>query len=128
MGRILAIIAILVTLALVGFSLFGPKTRNPGTTATAQRQASFTLTEYAISPDRVTIQSGRVKLTFTNQGKILHKIEIYDTVEQRVILTSDMIRQNDTKEIWVDLVGGRRYEVYDPIWRSKGMEGLIITR
>jgi plastocyanin len=126
MGRLLAIVAILVTLALIGFSLFGPKTRNPG--PTTQKEASFTLTEYAVSPERVTIQGGRVKLTFTNKGKILHQIEVYDTVEQRVIFQSDMIRQNDTKWYWVDLVGGRRYEVYDPVWRNKGMEGLIITR
>jgi plastocyanin len=126
MGRLLAIVAILVALALVGFSLFGPKTRNPR--PTAQNETSFTLTEYAISPERVTIQAGRVKLTFTNKGKILHQIEIYDTVEQRMIFQSDMIRQNDTKVVWVDLVGGRRYEVYDPVWRNRGMEGLIITR
>lgn len=126
MGRLLAVVAILVALALVGFSLFGPKTHRPSTTT--QQTTDFTLTEYAISPDRVTIQAGRVKLTFTNKGRILHQIEIYDTVEQRVVITSDMIRQNDTEVIWVDLVGGRRYEVYDPIWRNKGMEGLIITR
>jgi len=69
-----------------------------------------------------------VKLTFTNQGRILHGIEIYDPVEKRVVASINIIRIGESETIWVDLVAGRRYQVYDPTWRNKGMEGVIIAR
>jgi hypothetical protein len=130
MERAITIIVILAILALVGFALFGPKGSSPGGgAAQAQREARFTLTEYQITPNRVEIQSGRVKLVFVNQGKIVHQIELYDTVEQRVLREkAEFIRPGETQVLWVDLVGGRRYQMYDPIWRNKGMEALLITR
>lgn len=133
MERVVVVIVILVALALAGFALFGPK-HNPG--ASAQKEVQFTLTEYKITltpsnpgtPNRVTIESGRVKLVFSNQGKNSHQIEIYDTVEQRVIAKIDFLRPKGSTTLWLDLVGGRRYQVYDPIWRKRGMEALIITK
>jgi Tfp pilus assembly protein PilE len=125
MERAIAIIVILAALVLIGFSLFGPKSQNPGA---AQKEAHFTLTKNAITPERVYVQHGRVKIVITNKDTILHEIEIYDPVEKRVIAETDLIRIGATKTLWVDLTGGRRYEIYDPIWRKKGMEGLIITR
>ena len=131
MERAITIIVILAILALVGFALFGPKGSFPGGggATQAQREARFTLTEYQITPNRVEIRSGRVKLVFVNQGKFIHQIEIYDTVEQRVLPEkAEFIRPGETQVLWVDLVGGRRYQMYDPIWRNKGMEALLITR
>lgn len=130
MERAITIVVILAILALVGFALFGPKGSSSGGTAgPVPREARFTLTEYQINPNRVEIQSGRVKLVFVNQGKIVHQIELYDTVEQRVLKEkAEFIRPGETQVLWVDLVGGRRYQMYDPIWRNKGMEALLITR
>jgi len=127
MERILAIIVILLALVLVGLSLFGPKPQNPSGT-TFQKEAQITLTKYAINPDHISILAGRVKLVITNNDDILHQIEIYDPVEKRVIGKIDLIRPQSTKTLWVDLVRGRRYEIYDPIWREKGMEGVILPR
>ena len=130
MERAITIIVILAILALVGFALFGPKGSFLGGGATqAQREVRFTLTEYQISPNRVEVESGRVKLVFVNQGKIVHNIEIYDPVEDRTLEDkAEFIRPGETQVLWVDLVGGRRYQMYDPIWRNKGMEALLITR
>jgi hypothetical protein len=129
MERAITIIVILAILALVGFALFGPKGSPSGGAVPAQREARFILTEYQINPNRVEIQAGRVKLVFVNQGKIVHQIELYDTVEQRVLKEkAEFIRPGETQVLWVDLVGGRRYQIYDPIWRNKGMEALLITR
>lgn len=127
MGRVIAIILILAALALIGFSMFGPKspTTGPGT---VKREAQITLTEYKLNPDRIYVKGGRVKLVFTNQGRILHEIEIYDPVEKRVVASVEIIRIGESETLWVDLVTGRRYDVYDPIWRKKGMEGVIIVR
>jgi hypothetical protein len=125
MERAIAIIVILAALALIGFSLFGPKPQSPGA---VQKEAHITLTKNAITPERVYLKHGRVKITVTNKDTILHQIEIYDPVEKRVIAEIDLIRIGATETIWVNLTGGRRYEIYDPIWRNKGMEGLIITR
>lgn len=127
MERILAIIVILVALALIGLSLFGPKPHNTGS-ATFQKEAQITLTKYAINPNRISILAGRVKLVITNNDDILHKIEIYDPVEKRVIGGIDLISPRSTETIWVDLIRGRRYEIYDPDWREKGMDGVIIPR
>ncbi len=130
MERAITIIVILAILALVGFALFGPKgSFLGGGTTQAQREVRFTLTEYQISPNRVEVESGRVKLVFVNQGKIVHNIEIYDPVEDRTLEDkAEFIRPGETQVLWVDLVGGRRYQMYDPIWRNKGMEALLITR
>ncbi len=125
MERVIAIIVIGAALALVGWTLFGPKSPSD---STILKEGQFTLTEYKITPDRVNLQSGRVKVVFNNQGRILHQIEIYDPVERTVIAKIDVLRPSGSITIWVDLVRGRRYEVYDPIWRSKGMEGLILAR
>jgi len=126
MERAIAIIVILAALALVGFTVFGPKSPTSG--ARGPKEATLTLTNYAITPNRVNLSSGRVKLVFQNQSENLHAIEIYDTVEQRVIIKIDIIRPRSSFTQWVDLIGGRRYQVYDPVWRKRGMEGLILTQ
>ncbi len=129
MGRVIAIVLVLAALALVGFSLFGPKSPASGSgPQSLKREASITLTEYQLNPDRIYVRGGRVKLTFTNQGRILHGIEIYDPVEKRVVASINIIRIGESETIWVDLVAGRRYQIYDPVWRNKGMEGVIIAR
>ncbi|GEM_PF-3483521 len=130
MERAITIIVFVAILALVGFAFFGPKGGGPlGGAVQAQREAQFTLTEYQITPNRVEIQGGRVKLVFVNQGRYIHQIELYDTVEQRVLKEkAEFIRPGETQVLWVDLVGGRRYQLYDPVWRAKGMEALLITR
>ncbi|OGF52692.1 MAG: hypothetical protein A2Z21_03740 [Candidatus Fraserbacteria bacterium RBG_16_55_9] len=125
MERVIAIIVILAAVALIGFSLFGPKSSPPPPGA---RDAAFTLTEYAITPNRITMESGRVKLTFANQGNNIHQVEIYDTVEQRVVGKIELLRPKSTTILWVDITGGRRYQIYDPVWRKRGMEALIITQ
>lgn len=125
MERVIAIIVILAAAALIGFTLFGPKSSTPPAGA---KEATFTLTEYAITPDRINMKSGRVKLVFTNQGNNIHQIEIYDTVETRVVAKIDLLRPKATTTLWVDITGGRRYQIYDPVWRKRGMEALIITQ
>jgi hypothetical protein len=127
MERVVAIIVIIAALALIGFSLFGPRT--PTSPGSAPTEATFTLTEYAITPNRINMKGGRVKLVFINQGNNLHQIEIYDPVEQRVVAQIALIRPKSTAApLWVQLPAGRRYEVYDPVWRRRGMEALIIAQ
>ena len=133
MDRIFVIVAILAGLALIGIALFLPG-GGGGTTAsgTATKSANIALQHQSFSPDRVTLQHGRVKLVLTNQSDVLHQIELYDPVSQRVIHREDIIRPGQSKTIWVDLQGGvigeRRYELYDPVFRSKGMEAILIVR
>lgn len=125
MERVIVIIVLLAAVALAAFSFLGPKPQ--GSTSTA-REATFTLTEYAITPNRITLANARVKLVFKNDGNIAHGIEIYDTVEQRVIAKIDYIRPKSTATpLWIELTGGRRYQLYDPTWRRRGMEALIIV-
>jgi len=125
MERAIAIIVILAVLALVGLALFGPK---PQSSANVPKEAQFTLTEYAITPNQVSLQRGLVKLVFVNRGKIVHQIEIYDPVEKRAIAKLDMIGSGTTETLWIELAGGRRYFVYDPVWRKRGMEAVITAQ
>ena len=133
MDRIFVIVAILAGLALIGIALFLPG-GSSGTTGngTAQTSANIALQHQSFSPDRVTLQHGRVKLVLTNQSNVLHEIELYDPVSQRVIHREDIIRPGQSKTIWVDLQGGvigeRRYQLYDPVFREKGMEAVLIVR
>lgn len=133
MDRIFVIVAILAGLALIGIALFLPGGAGGGTTGgTAQTSANIDLQHQSFSPDRVTLQHGRVKLVLTNQSDVLHQIELYDPVSQRVIHREDIIRPGQSKTIWVDLQGGvigeRRYQLYDPVFRNKGMEAVLIVR
>lgn len=133
MDRIFVIVAILAGLALIGIALFLPGGGGGATgNGTATKAANIDLQHQSFSPDRVTLQHGRVKLVLTNQSNVLHQIEIYDPVSDRVIHREDIIRPGQSKTVWVDLQGGvigeRRYELYDPVFRNKGMEAVLIVR
>lgn len=126
MERVIVIVVLLAAVALAAFSFLGPKPQ--GGSSSVAREATFTLTEYAITPNRINLANARVKLVFKNDGNIAHGIEIYDTVEQRVIAKIDYIRPKSTATpLWIELTGGRRYQLYDPTWRRRGMEALIIV-
>ena len=126
MERVITIVVILAALALAGFAVFGPKSQQSADTVL--KEAKLTLTNYAITPNRVNLASGRVKFVFENQTGNIHAIEIFDPVEQKVILEVKTVRPHSNFTIWVDLVGGRRYEIYDPVWRNRGMQGILITK
>lgn len=133
MDRIFVIVAILAGLALIGIALFLPGGTGGSTgNGTAQTSANIALQHESFSPDRVILQHGRVRLVLTNQSNVLHQIELYDPVSQQVIHREDIIRPGQSKTIWVDLQGGvigeRRYELYDPVFRNKGMEAVLIVR
>lgn len=128
MDRVLVILAIVAALALIGLSLLMP---NPAPGA-LQREAQFTLTKNAIDPERIVLQHGRVKLVVTNRDTVLHQIEVFDPVENRTVAQLTHLRPQQTQALWVDLSGGgigeRRYQIYDPLFRQKGMEAVIIVR
>ena len=128
MEKIAAILVILVALGLIGLSIFGPK--NFGSGVTFDKEATITLLpDKKLDPDRVTMSGGRVKITIVNSSPILGQFEIYDPVESRVIATWDSVKSNGGSEMqWVDLVKGRRYEMYDPIYKNKGMKGVLIAQ
>jgi len=128
MERIAAILVILVALGLIGLSFFGPRNFGNGTSS-GQFDTDATITIVPgreFDPNRVEMSGGRVQITFRNTNNILHKIEILDPVEG-VIATYESIRPNNQETQWVDLVKGRRYVMYAPVWRDKGMEGVIIA-
>ncbi len=134
MDRIFVIVAILAGLALLGVALFLPGGGPAGNTSNgpAQTSANIAMQNQSFDPDRVTLQHGRVKLVLTNESDVLHQIELYDPVSEQVIHSEDIIRPGQSKTVWVDLQGGvigeRRYQLYDPVFRNKGMEAVLIVR
>jgi hypothetical protein len=126
MEKILAILVILVAVGLVGLSIFGPK--NYGGTTAFDKEATIKIDPgRKFDPDRITMSSGRVKISITNTNNILHQIVIYDNVEQRIIAQWDSIKPGATETQWVELVRGRRYDMYDPTWKDKGMKAVLIA-
>ena len=123
MERIAAILVILVALGLIGLSVFGPKNFGGNTSTSFDNEAQITIMPGRVfQPDRINMASGRVKITVTNNNSILHQFFIFDPVENRVIKTMESLKANGgTESIWVELVRGRRYQFYDPTWRTKGM-------
>ena len=130
MEKVAAILVILVALGLIGLSVFGPKGQPDPVSATFDKEATINLIQgHRMDPDRLQMSAGRVKITLRNTSSILHQFEIYDPVEDRVIESWSSIKANNGEESkWVELVRGRRYEMYEPTWRSKGMEGVLIAR
>ena len=129
MERIAAILVILVALGLIGLSFFGPRNFGGNTGQTFDRAATIEIDiNRQFAPDRVQISGGRVQLTVRNNNDILHRIELYDPVAASVILVFESIRPGREESQWVELVKGRRYTIYDPVWRDKGMEGVVIAR
>jgi hypothetical protein len=128
MERIAAILVILVALGLIGLSVFGPRNFG-GPPTTFESTADIVIDSgRTFQPDRIQVSSGKVKLTVTNNNSILHQFFIFDPVENRVIATLESIRANGgTEEVWVELVRGRRYQMYDPTWRTQGLDGVIIA-
>jgi len=130
MERIAAILVVLVALGLIGLTVFGPKRSVDTESAVFDQEATITLIQgHQLQPDRIQMSAGRVKIVVRNTSTILHQIEIYDPVEDRVINSLSSIKaRNGEESMWVELVRGRRYEIYDPTWRNKGMEGVLIAR
>ena len=130
MERIAAVLVVLVALGLIGLTVFGPKSQVDNTNTVFDKEAVITLVQgNQLQPDRIQMSAGRVKITVRNTTTILHQIEIYDPVEDRVLQSLNSIKARDGEEsMWVELVRGRRYEIYDPTWRNKGMEGVLIAR
>lgn len=133
MERILVLVAIAAGLALIAISLLMPNpTPRNSSAATFKREAQIELQQNAIRPDRIFVQHGRVKLVIANRDTVLHQIELFDPVEDVVIADKSHIRPGQTVTLWVDLAGGgigeRRYRLYDPIFRNRGMEAVLIVR
>ncbi len=128
MERIAAILVILVAIGLIGLSVFGPK--NFGSGETFETAATISLVSgRKLDPERVNMSGGRVQITIVNKTNILGQFEIYDPVEERIIARWDSIKPNGGSEMqWVDLVKGRRYQMYDPQFKHKGEEGVLIAR
>lgn len=130
MERIAAILVILVALGLIGLSVFGPRNFGGNTSTAFGTHAQITITAARqFQPDRVEMSSGRVQITVSNQNDILHQFFIFDPVENKVIGQLESLKaRTGTESLWVELIRGRRYEMYDPTWRNKGLEGIIIAR
>ena len=129
MERIAAILVILVALGLIGLSFFGPRNFGGDTGQTFDRAATIEINSNRMfDPDRVTISGGRVQLTVRNNNDILHRVELFDPVSSNVVVVFESVRPGREESQWVELVKGRRYTMYDPVWRDKGMEGVVIAR
>lgn len=127
MDRLIIIIGVVLLAAGVAAAfLFGGGGQHPMTTAQANKEATITLTEYALTPNHITMDHGRVKLIIVNSGKSIHDFILHDPVENKDIGKLPKFLKPGTSEIiWVDLIAFRRYEMYDPTYRDKGMQGSI---
>lgn len=128
----LIIIGVLVVAAVVAIAVIfggGNQSQNQITNAEASSSATVTLTEYALSPNHITMDHGRVKLTIVNNGKSIHDFILHDPVENTDIgKLPKFMKPGTTEIIWVDLIAFRRYEMYDPTYREKGMQGVLVAR
>ena len=72
-----ALIGLFVALGLVLALALGLPSLGGGTTVRIERPAvRFTLDEYSISPQRVSVRPGRIKLIADNRGKLFHNLRV----------------------------------------------------
>lgn len=129
MSRLIIIAVVVLAAAVAAFFLFGGGgLHRQLIKQQAQGAITIRLTEYAMSPNRVTINHGRVKLTIVNGGKNVHEFVLHDPVLNKDIVNLPFLKPGATQAVFVDLIAFRRYEMYDPTYRKKGMEGAITAR
>lgn len=72
-----ATIGLFVALALALALALGLPSLGGGTTVRIERPAvRFILDEYSISPQRVSVRPGRIKLIVDNRGKLFHNLRV----------------------------------------------------
>ena len=129
MSRLIIIAVVVLAAAVAAFFLFGGGGSHPRIIKQqAQGAVTIRLTEYSMSPNRVNINHGRVKLTIVNGGKNIHQFVLHDPVLNKDIVNLPFLKPGATQVAFVDLIAFRRYEMYDPTYREKGMEGAITAR
>jgi len=128
MDRLIIVAAVVVVAALAAFLIFGGAGQRPTTTVQASNAVTITLTEYALNPNHIVINHGRVKLTIVNAGKVIHEFILHDPVTNQDIGTVAFLKPGATQDLWVDLVAYRRYDMYDSTYRYKGMQGALTAR
>ncbi len=88
-------------------------------------QVEISVTERDLSPDRVSVDAGKIKFVVKNDGERVHAfaIDTADGVER-----TDEIKPGEEADITVDLSRGR-YRMYDPRggYRMRGVRGTVIV-
>ena len=129
MDRLIIIAIVVVAAAVAAVVLFGGGGQNQNPTIVqAGKSATITLTEYALNPNRLVMDHGRVKLTVINRGKSIHEFILHDPVLNQDIGKLPFLRPGATEILWVDLIAFRRYEMYDSVYKEKGMQGVLNAR
>jgi uncharacterized cupredoxin-like copper-binding protein len=131
MNNVMIILAIVFVAGAVvaAVLLGGGRPTQAPTTVQVSTSTTITLTEYALTPSSVIMDHGRVKLTIVNNGKVIHDFILHDPVDNKDIgKLTKFLKPGTSEIIWVDLIAFRRYEMYDPTYRDKGMQGSITAR
>ncbi|HWC25800.1 MAG TPA: cupredoxin domain-containing protein [Solirubrobacteraceae bacterium] len=94
-------------------------------TANPDEEVQLRITDTALDPERVEVNSGTIRFRIDNDGADTHQlaVETPNGVEE-----SGRIQAGDTGSLTVELDEGE-YTMYDPLedYRAQGVEGVVVV-